>query len=102
MLDQTENVTPVTPSDNVEVPVVPVVVKPLFRKGTSCSAVMEAAMALKGDFNHKDLVNAAKDFAAKNNVDVGNVERNARYVAATLLKLGKLTKVRRGRWIVAQ
>jgi hypothetical protein len=76
-------------------------VKPLFRAGTSSNVVMTVALAIKGDYNHKDLVNAVKDYATKNSVDAGVVDRNARYVVAKLLKLGKLTKVKRGRWIVA-
>lgn len=97
MEDQNSN--PVsTPVETVQ----PVIVKPLFRDGTACSFVMAAVMTIKGDFDHKDAVNAAKDFSAKNTADVGQVERNTRYVVARLLKIGKLTKVRRGRWIVTE
>ncbi len=78
------------------------IVKPLFRKGTVCDFVMQAAMSLRGDFDHKDLLNAAKAQALKTPFEVGNLERNCRYVETKLVKLGRITKVRRGRWIVAQ
>lgn len=89
--------------ENVPVPepiVAPAAPKPIFRKGTACDFVMTAVLAIRGDFNHKDAVNACKAYSAQNNADVGQVERNARYVVARLLKEGKLAKVRRGRCIV--
>ena len=88
--------------DNVEVKpevAAPVAAKPLFRANTCNSWITEAVLALNGDFNHKDAVNAAKDYATKNDVGLGNIDRNCRYVVVRLLKAGILTKVRRGRWI---
>ncbi len=86
--------------ENVPAPEPTPVAKPVFRAGTSCDIVANVALSIKGDFNHKDLVNAVHDFALKNKVDAGVIDRNCRHVVSKLLKANKLTKVRRGRWIV--
>ena len=85
---------------SLDKPVMAVVSKPLFRDKSAGAYIMEAAMAIKGDFNHKDLVQAAKALQAQRGLDFGNIDRNARYVVVVLAKNGKINKVRRGRWIV--